>query len=378
MPHTDTGVTRRDFLKATAVSAGALTLAGSLPLSGATRSPRQCILLFLTGGPSHLDTWDPKPYAPDDVRGPFRSIRTTVNGMHLSENFPLMAKQAQRFAVLRSVHHLEAPIHETGQQLMQTGRLVQNGVDHPHYGAVLSHLYGPSRKGVPPWVVLPGPIFNTGVSVGHGQSAGYLGAAYEPQLVETIDTSREKASVRERYGADNFGQSCLAARRLIEDGVRLVTVNMFDSVFDKITWDCHADGGALGTDLDDYGRVLCPLFDRAYTTLLDDLTDRGMFDDTLVLAMGEFGRTPKINPRGGRDHWPGCWSILAAGGGIRGGQVIGSSDSIGAEPKDRPITPAEIAATVYATLGVDPATRLPGPDGEQRTLTDAVPIRELF
>jgi uncharacterized protein (DUF1501 family) len=168
------------------------------------------------------------------------------------------------------------------------------------------------------------------------------------------------------------------ARRLVEEGVRLVTVNMFDTVFNQVTWDCHADGASLPTTLDDYKRVLCPMFDRAYTALLEDLSQRGLLRQTLVVAMGEFGRTPQLNPRGGRDHWPGVWSILFAGGGVQGGQVIGASDALAAEPKDRPISPPEVAASIYHALGIDPRTRLTGPDNQQILLVDAQPISELF
>ncbi len=143
---------------------------------------------------------------------------------------------------------------------------------------------------------------------------------------------------------------------------------MFDTVFNEITWDCHADGGALGTTLDDYRATLCPIFDQAYSALLDDLDARGLLESTLVVAMGEFGRTPRLNPRGGRDHWPGVWSILFAGGGVHGGQVVGSSDHLGAEPRDRPVTPAEVAATIYHLLGIDSRT----------LLSEATPIAELL
>jgi uncharacterized protein (DUF1501 family) len=153
---------------------------------------------------------------------------------------------------------------------------------------------------------------------------------------------------------------------------------MFESVFDNLTWDCHADGGALSTTLDDYRTTLCPMFDAAYTALLGDLRQRGMSDNTLVLAMGEFGRTPELNPRGGRDHWPGCWTVLFSGAGVRGGQVVGSSDATASEPRDRPVAPAEIAATVYRGLGLDPAAHLPGPDGKPLPLADAQAVEELF
>ena len=433
------GLTRRDFLRVGSLSAGAVGLSLADLSAAEARSARDgmnCILLFLVGGPSQIDTWDPKPAAPSHVRGPFRPIATNVPGLALAETFPLMAQRADRFAVVRSVHHQEAPIHETGQQLMQTGRLCRDGQEYPHYGAVLSHLRGPSPGGLPSFALVPGPMGNTGVSVSHGQGAGFLGARHEPlavrrdpvtgaydldhidlppgldparmhnrnDLVNAIDDAQraydqagspgnaaihqlfaarvrraydlaaEPSELRQRYGASTFAQSCLLARRLIEHGVRLVTVNMFDTVFDHLSWDCHADGAGLATTLDDYRDTICPMFDRAFAALLLDLEQRGMLATTLVVAMGEFGRTPHLNARGGRDHWPGVWSILLAGGGIGGGQVIGSSDGLGAEPRDRPVTPAEVAATIYRALGVDLDTLLPGPDGRSVRLVDATPF----
>ncbi len=417
------GLTRRDFLRVGALSAGAVALSLA-DLHAAEKSKDvNCILLFLVGGPGQLDTWDLKPDAPDDVRGPFRPIKTNVPGVEICEHFPLMAQSADRYAILRSVHHKAAPIHETGCQMMQTGRLFRGGQEHPHYGSVISHLRGQRPEGPPPFVVLPAPIGATGVSVSHGQTAGCLGARHEPlvlrgdparlntrtELLDAVDAAHrafdktanadaddafhlvfaEKAKkafdvtaesdgLRSRYGRNTFGQSCLLARRLVEHGVRFVTVNMFDTVFNEITWDAHADGGSLAVRLDDYKETLCPMFDRAYTALLDDLKQRGMLDTTLVLAMGEFGRTPQLNPRGGRDHWPGVWSVLFAGAGVRGGQVVGASDKLGGEPKDRPATPAEVAASVYHGLGVDLDARLPGPEGRPTPITEAEPIEELF
>ena len=362
---------RRDFLRVSALSAGAFGLSGTglFRAQASGRKPSNCILLFLVGGPSQLDTWDLKPNAPSQVRGPFRPIHTSVPGIEICEHFPLMAAMAHRFAIVRSVHHEEAAIHETGQQLMQTGRLFKDGRDHPHYGAVLSYL-----RAQPSHVLLPGPIGDTGVEVGHGQGTGFLGQRHEALSVR-IDRTDSPA---ERYGLNQFGRSCLQARRLVEGGVGFVTVNMFDTVFNKVTWDCHADGGSLDSCLNDYGETLCPMFDLAYSALLEDLHQRGLLDTTLVVAMGEFGRTPRLNPRGGRDHWPGVWSILLAGGGVRGGQVIGSSDALGAEPRERPVSPAEVAATVYHSLGIDLATRLPAPGGQSLPLVDAAPIHELF
>ncbi len=436
------GVSRRDFLRVGALSAGAvgLTLADTLRLHGGAKpggNDVNCIMLFLVGGPSHLDTWDLKPDAPDTVRGPFKPIQTNVPGIEIGEHFPLMARQADQYALLRSVHHKSAPIHETGHQMMQTGYLCRAGIEYPHYGSVVSHLKGRTASGLPPFVVLRGPIGNTGVSVGHGQTAGYLGGRHEPffvhdyqiaemnaaggfdparlgarnELVDCVDDlhrafdatdsrdpanqrafanlfasnakkafdiEQERTEIRDRYGRNTFGQSCLLARRLIESGVRFVTVNMFDTVFSELTWDMHADGGSLNVTLNDYKETLCPMFDLAYSALLDDLNQRSMLDNTLVVAMGEFGRTPLLNPRGGRDHWPGVWSILFAGANVKGGQVIGSSDKQGASPKDRPITPPEVAASIYKALGIDLDSQLPAPDGRPMPLVEAEAIEGLF
>jgi uncharacterized protein (DUF1501 family) len=435
------GLSRRDFLRVGALTAGAagfsLVDLSRIQGSESGKSDINCILLFLVGGPSQLETWDPKPGAPENVRGPFRPIATNVAGIQISEYFPLMAQMADRYAIVRSVHHRAAPIHETGHQLMQTGRLFLGGREFPHYGAVVSHLRGPRIAGTPPFAILPGPIASTGGSVSHGQSAGFLGkehepvfplgesgdpivrlrgnldpagmenpyalvrvmdqaqcsleenaegsdiegslaAVFSPQAKKALKASAESENLRSKYGLNTFGQSCLLARRLVEGGVRLVTVNMFDTVFNQLTWDCHADGASLPTTLEDYKETLCPMFDRAYSALLQDLSERGILDQTLVVALGEFGRTPQLNPRGGRDHWPGVWSILFAGAGVRGGQVIGSSDTMAAEPKDRPISPQEVAASIYYGLGIDPKTQLTASDGQPIPLVDAEPISEMF
>jgi hypothetical protein len=199
-----------------------------------------------------------------------------------------------------------------------------------------------------------------------------------PQARLAFDIEAEPPAVRDRYGRTRFGQSCLLARRMIERGVRFVTVNMFETVFNEITWDIH--GSAPFSPIECYRDQVGPNFDTAYTALLEDLHQRGMLQTTMVLAFGEFGRTPKINPAGGRDHHPACWTVLLAGGKVRGGQVVGSSDEIGYAPKDRPVTTQEIAATVYHGLGIDPATELPGPQGRPIRLVDhgVEPINELF
>lgn len=367
-------LTRRDFLRKGALGVGAVGLSQVDWHAETHKSDINCILLFLVGGPSQLDTWDLKPDAPDTIRGPFRPRATTVPGIQIAEHFPRMAQQAHRFALVRSVHHDEAPIHETGQQMMQTGHVFREGKEYPHYGAVLSYQLGARVAGVPPFVVLPSVLKDTGVGVSHGQGAGALGLRHEPCVLPAapklldLALSAESDALRDRYGRNPFGQSCLLARRAIERGVRLAAVNMFDTVYNKITWDCHADGGALATTLDDYRTTLGPMFDAAYATLLDDLAERGLLESTLVVAMSEFGRTPLLNPRGGRDHWPGVWSIVFAGGGVPGGQVVGSSDRIGSEPRDRPVTPAQVAATIYRALGIN----------SRAALVVAEPIPELL
>jgi hypothetical protein len=444
------GTRRRDFLHAGSLTALGLSLSQLIGLKalGAidkAKSDVNCILLMLIGGPSQLDTWDMKPDAPVEIRGPYRPIKTNIAGIEICENFPRMAKHADKYTLIRSVYHTAAAVHDTGHQLMQTGRLFQGGVEHPHFGCVLSKLKGP-KGDVPPHVLLPKPIGNTGGNMPHGQNAGYLGKMYDPFVLnadpsdpnfrvpdmlppdylsalrvdrrrnwrELVDKSvskfetsqdarlldatfhqaytlmtsekaraafelhREPEAVRQKYGMNRFGQSCLLARRLIEAGVRFVTVNMFETVFDEITWDIH--GSKPFSPISCYKDLVGPMFDMAFSSLLEDLADRGLLKETMVVATGEFGRTPKVNPAGGRDHWPQVWTMITAGGPFKGGQVIGSSDDIGAYPKDNPITPAMVAATVYKGLGIDLETELPGAQGRPIPIVDrgAEPIRELF
>ncbi len=380
---------------------------------------------MLVGGPSQLETWDPKPEAPAEVRGPFRSIATKVPGVRISEHLPRLAARLDRLALVRSVHHDEAPIHETGHQLLQTGRLCGPGEEQPHLGAVAARMIG-ARAELPPFMVIPGPITNTGVKISHGQSAGWLGSSYGPfhladdpaspgfdagqaldrarrfldravnrtaafghslaSLHEPLLTARarhafeldaESTSTRDAYGPSTFGQSCLLARRLVESGVRLVTVNMFESVFNKVTWDCH--GSEPFSTLDDYARDLLPTLDQTLSALLDDLYSRGLLESTMVVATGEFGRTPKLNCAGGRDHWPGVWTALLAGGGVQGGQVVGASDAHAAAPGDRPVTPLDLLATMSRGLGISPGSKMQNAAGEPVAWLDgAESIDELF
>jgi uncharacterized protein (DUF1501 family) len=442
------GLTRRDFLHAGALAGLGLTLPGFLAAKAAGAAQDRdvnCIMLFLLGGPSQIDTWDPKPDAPEEVRGPFKPIATSVTGMRISEIFPRMAQQADRFSLIRSVYHTATAVHDTGHQMMQTGRLFTGGIEHPHAGCVLGYLKG-QRGEVPAHVLLPRPMGRTGGNLPHGQTAGYLGKQYDPFVLnadpadkhfkvpdllppdyisavraerrqkmrqavdgamaafegnaqarqlddnfnlayrlmssararEAFALEKEPETTRERYGRTRFGQSCLLARRLIERGVRFVTVNMFETVFDEITWDIH--GSRPFTDITEMARLVAPNFDQAFSTLLADLKDRGLLDNTIVTAMGEFGRTPKINPAGGRDHHPGVWTILMGGGPIKGGRIVGESDELGYAPSSRPVTPGEVAATLFKGLGLDPHRELPGPQNRPLPLVDFAvqPIKELF
>lgn len=403
------------------------------------------IMLFLVGAPSHIDTLDPKPDAPLEVRGPYKPIATAVPGIRVTEILPQVARQADKFSIIRSVYFLGAAVHDTGHQFMQTGRAFTGGIEHPHVGSALNHLK-PGTEEIPGHVLIPRPIGKTGGNQPHGQSGGYLGRKYDPfvlgtdpsdpkfkvpdllppdylgdvrvdrrkrlrqvvedhlKLAETstagkqtresfdqafrimaspatreaFDLHKEPDSVRDRYGRTRFGQSCLLARRLVERGVRFVTVNMFETVFDEVTWDIH--GSRPFTDINEMARLVAPSFDQGYSALLEDLAQRGMLSKTVVTALGEFGRTPKINPAGGRDHHPGCWSMLVSGGKIRPGMVVGASDELGYAPKSRPANPQMVAATLYKALGVNPHTELTGPQGRPMPLVDhsIEPLNELF
>lgn len=439
------GLTRRDFLHAGSLSLLGLTLPGSQALARTVPDDVNCIMLFLVGGPSQLDTWDMKPSAPSEIRGPFKPISTNVPGVEISEVFPRLATMMDKVALVRTCNHQATAVHDTGHQMMQTGRLFSGGIEHPHMGCVLSKLKGP-KGDAPPHVLLPRPIGNTGGGLPHGQSAGYLGKTFDPFVLnadpnakdfkvpdllppdyitavredrrrslreaidgevkafesssdaklldanfqqayrlmssktarESFDLKSESDAVRDRYGRTRFGQSCLLARRLIERGVRFVTVNMFETVFNEITWDIH--GSAPFSPIDCYKNEVGPNFDTAYTALIEDLSRIGLFKNTVILAFGEFGRTPKVNPAGGRDHHPGCWTSLFAGGSIQGGRVVGTSDEIGAYPKERPVSTGEIAATVFQALKIPLDTELPGPQNRPLRVVDhgVEPIGELF
>jgi uncharacterized protein (DUF1501 family) len=444
------GTTRRDFLKVGALGAVGLTLADYLAAKAAggvaaTHDDRSVIMIFNLGAPSQLDTFDMKPDAPAEIRGPFKPISTVAPEIQISEIFPMHAKIADRFSLVRSCHHGGAAVHDAGWQVMQTGRVFAGGVNSPHAGAVVSHLRG-RKTDLPAFVVLPQTMGRGGGNLPNGQAGGFLGKSHDPfslmadpsqanfkvpdllppaeidadrlerrrklreiveasvkdfeasenaQLMdenfsaafrlmtskkarEAFDLGKEPTAVRERYGMNRFGQCCLLARRLVEAGVRFVTVNTFLTVFDEITWDIH--GTKPFTSIEGMKNIVAPMYDRAYSALIEDLEQRGMLDATLVCNLAEFGRTPRVNPAGGRDHWPQCFTCYFAGGGVQGGRVVGASDPIGAVPADRPVEPADIVATIFHSLGLNLETSLPGPSGRPFPLVDFGhhEIHELF
>lgn len=370
--------TRRAFLRATAAGAAGLAFTGTS--SGAGRSApapgkaTSCIFINMVGGPAHLDTFDPKPNAPSDVRGPFRPIQTKVPGLHLSELFPKLAAVSDKFSLIRSLHHDAPPVHECGFQLLNTGRLFRDGPEWPSAGAVVAHLK--SEASAPRYCVIPTRDVDTGMNVSRGFGSAHLGR--EPAVWSGGGSSSRPGSPMTEYGPTAFGQNCAWASLTTRLTSAFVTINQFSTVFDEPSWDCHADGGSLATTLADVRDTVAPSFDEAFSRLLTDLDERGLLESTLVVATGEFGRTPKLNSNGGRDHWAGCWTALVAGGGVKGGQVIGASDATGSEPAARPVTPQELVSTIFHALGIAPDATIPGPDGAPVAVYPGHPVPELF
>jgi hypothetical protein len=418
---------RREFLKV----GGGLVVAGFAPALRASepRGPaRSCILVYLLGGPPHLDMFDLKPNAPAEVRGPFRPIATAVPGFAVCEHLPRLATLAKRFAVVRSVSHnnhnhtpmiyytlvgreVERPNEDNDVRNPQRG-------DFPHVGAVLAR-FKPAPRGLPGYVAIPELATRTSTAgefkrvrqLLRGGAGGFLGPLVDPlavhgdpgsadavpdlkpaaevtgerlerraKLLSILESNRpplasgshselrshavmltgaasaasrafsldnEPPAVIDRYGRHRFGRALVLARRLAEAGVPMTAIH-----FNEMTvcdgWDTHSKQFPALKD------ELLPMLDQGLSVLIEDLEQRGLLDSTLVVVMGEFGRTPKINKDGGRDHWGSCQSVLLAGGGIKGGQVIGASDRIGAYPATDPIDPVDLHATMYHCLGMDP------------------------
>jgi hypothetical protein len=425
------GASRRDFLRVGGLATLGLTLTAALRARAATdskKTPPSCILIWLEGGPSHIDTFDPKPDAPTEVRGEFGTIPTALPGVRFSDELPHLAKVADKLSVIRG-HDPRNGTHGVADHLMMSGHKFNPALAYPCYGSVIAKERG-YVNGMIPFVQLGRNIDRRS----NGGIAGFLGDQYNPfevfddpngstfrvrdlnvatqkdrdrlqrrytmlreldkyqSRVETADPAvqardvfYEKAhelitspaakkafdlklepeKVRESYGRNSVGQSCLLARRLVEAGVQFVTVATGG-------WDNHQN---IFSSLK---KNLLPQMDRAYAALLGDLSERGMLDNTLVVWMGDFGRTPKINPAAGRDHWASAGTVCMGGGGIKTGQVVGSTSAQGEFVTDTPVTPQDVAATIYHALGVPLHTWYKTADGRPVELcAEGRPVTQL-
>lgn len=450
------GLTRRDFVRVgglTAFGLGASALAG-LPSAAVGAAPQlpgraqRAVLIWLDGGPSHLETFDLKPSAPAEVRGPFQPISTKVAGTQICELMPRTAEVMDHVALIRS---LTSPLgeHNFGAHYVMTGYKPTPVVEYPSVGSVFAHFKG-SQQVLPGHVAVPRFRVGGGKFAGHGflpESARPFSVGGDPgkpdfkvqdldfypglnesridrrqqylaalerfrvqvethdgnqgpsadqtattaksesgfeqafRLIssraarEAFDLSQESPATRNRYGRKSVGQSCLLARRLLERDVPFVTVS-------NPGWDTHNNAYTRLKEGYTGAKVpvgLIPSLDMAFSGLIEDLQQRGMLETTLIVVMGEFGRTPKLNTDGGRDHWPRVFSVAMAGGGVAGGSVIGSSDPVGEGPKDQPVTPADLAATMYTLLGIDPAQLMHTRDGRPiQASRDGHVIKELL
>jgi RNA polymerase sigma factor (sigma-70 family) len=358
------------------------------PQGDAKATPRySVILLWMSGGPSHIDTFDLKPGHANG--GPFKEIDTSAKGVKISEHLPRLARQAKHLAIIRSMTTKEGD-HMRGTYLMRTSRPVDGGQDYPTLGSALAKELGKGREDLPGYISLaPWLLFGT-----KGFGPGFLDGKYSPLLVDPIgpgfrrpndilrlppeeafeelqkgkgkklraavakafDLSEEKEAVRDAYGPTPFGQGCLLARRLVERGVPVVEVTLPG-------WDSHQDNFSVVEKLSNN-------LDRAWGALLQDLHELKKLDTTLIVWMGEFGRTPRINPRQGRDHFPICFTAVLAGAKIKGGQAIGKTSADGIKIVERPVTPAELHATIYRAVGIDPARENRAPRDEKVPLVD--------
>jgi hypothetical protein len=439
------GTSRRDFLRAGFLGLGSLSLADLFRLRAETTTTTDTavILVFLGGGPSHLETYDMKPQAPAGIRGPFRPIATTGPGIQVCEHLPRHARLAHRFTLIRSCSH-NAAGHGNGTTRMMSGHNPRagNGAgfetgEVPEVGAVVSWMLRDRWKGLPPAVVMGDNMSPTYVP---GNDPAYLGAAYRPPRVDqglpgsrlgepkrrlderlkllgafdtlrhdidasktmdsldqfnrravtlmlndkvqkAFDLTREPAKLRERYGSNGVGsgQELLLARRLVEAGVSFVTVNGLgrgDTAGKIFNWDDHA----VNWDLEAAMRYRLPRYDHALTALIEDIYARGLDRKVLVIATGEFGRTPRLDKadRCGRDHYPNAMSILVSGGGLKMGQVIGATNAWAEHPKERPLDPQDILATIYKYLGIDPKHEVVDATGRPQPISRGTPIDELW
>jgi hypothetical protein len=464
--NTNQRISRRQLLQAGGIGALAMASHGMVAASvdgerglGRGAADRSVIFVLLCGGPSHLDTWDLKPGAPDDIRGPYRPIATSVPGMRISELHTHLPALANHLTLIRSMTHVgNISNHFDAMHHLLSGQ-AGAPADSPYLGSIMSRLR-PSERNIANYVWLircvGDPVF-CAPNIGSG---GHLGAQYQPLFVgnatnhpalptfrapeelqpaveparlaerrrllnsvntdrgsdetqttrdwhnlqrraidlangnggrEVFELHREAPQVRARYGMHPLGQNLLLARRLVEAGVGFVTVNGWTGSAPGQTgggppassWDMHGSEMGMGNAFGDgsYGMGWClPCLDQGLSALIVDLRDRGLLERTLIVCMGEFGRTPRINQPDrmpGRQHWPNCWTAILAGGGTRGGAVIGETDRIAAYVKDRPVRVQDLGATIYHSLGIAPETRL-GRDGFTRPVSTGTPLLDLF
>ena len=450
-------VRRRAILQASLLAPAGLAWGSNLAAGGGRSTPaetvggfgraKRCLLFFMWGGPSQIDTFDPKPNAPSTIRGPFEPIATNVPGIDFSENFRLLAQRADKLAVLRSLCH-DDPAHLSSGHTVLTGHLPPVNKsdaappsirDTPHIGSVMSKLRH-SGGVLPSFVTMPWLAYHPAAPGGQapGQNGGWLGHQYDPLLAagdpntpgwkvpslslidgqspdrllrrenllasidqqrrsldealqaqvmssrqqqafglltsahvrKAFDLDQETAETRERYGRNIHGQCALLARRLLDHGVPFVSINWHND--GQNFWDTH------GNNFNRLKNDLIPPADRALSAVLDDLSQAGHLDDTLIVWMGEFGRAPMINASAGREHHPFCYSGLMAGGGVQGGRVYGASDSRAAYPSENPTSPHDVVATMYHALGVPTEAVLHDALNRPHNLVAGQPIRELF
>jgi uncharacterized protein (DUF1501 family) len=369
---TESTLRRRDFLRVGSLSLLGCSLTQYLQLRTLMAGTKEkkskaqaCILLWLEGGPSHVDTWDPK------ANSNFKPIATNVAGIQISELLPQVAKQMDKLSIVRSMH-TEEDNHPQGTYYALTGHRPNPAMQFPSFGSIISKETGP-RNNVPPYVLTPqwdkekqyeisldriqdrrsflkiwDSFHRQKVEIAEYASMDTfteqaLNMILSPAVRDAFDLSKESDKTKETYGRDSFGQSVLLARRLVEAGSRFVTA----AGFPFNAWDSHGENDKNHRD------KLVPVLDRGLSTLLEDLKQRGLLESTVVIAMGEFGRTPHLNPNFGRDHWPHCWSLVLGGGGIQGGQVIGASDERGGYVAEQMTTMGDVFATIYKAFGID-------------------------
>lgn len=413
------GTNRREFIRIGSLGLAGLTLPTLLQANAASAKKKEpidnlsVIFMWMQGGPSHIDTFDPKPNAPSDIRGEFSVIPTNIPGVQISEHLPMMAKNLDKYSIIRSGYSYNGS-HGVADAYMLTGWRFNPSTVYPTYGAVMSRELG-YRNGMPPYVQLGNSIDQRfggglpgyagsehnpfiiqedpskadfsidGVSLPNGLTSsrfsrrermlqkldnwqkkietkgndvGAMNSFYDkafsmvtsPAAKRAFDLSQEPVKVRERYGMNKFGQSCLLARRLVESGVRFINVTMGG-------WDTHANNFKTLKDRN------LPIIDQSWSALLEDLQTRGMLEKTMVIWLGDFGRTPKINSAAGRDHWAGSTVFCMGGGGMKVGSVIGKSDANAEQPTTPPIQIEDIAATLYTILGIPVDKHYVAPDG---------------